>query len=99
MGLLIAIDEMGRIILSFGGDNIDLAEIMTGFSGPLGGMAIGFSSSLFGVLSAIILNLIQLYFNKKKKKTHFRRCSRMDEREDYWFSGIDIIEDTGIIKL
>ena len=37
-GLLIAIDEMGRIILSFGGDNIDLAEIMTGFSGPLGGM-------------------------------------------------------------
>ncbi len=58
-GLLVAIDEMGAIILSFGGDDIDLGEVMTSFAGPLGGMSIGFASSLFGVASAIILNIMQ----------------------------------------
>lgn len=65
-GLLVAIDEMGGIILSFGGDNVDLGEIMTGFSGPLGGMAIGFASSLFGVASAIILNIMQYILTRNQ---------------------------------
>lgn len=65
-GLLVAIDEMGGIILSFGGDNIDIGEIMTGFSGPLGGMAIGFASSLFGVASAIILNVMQYILTRNQ---------------------------------
>lgn len=55
-GLLKAIDEMGGIILSLAGD-INLAEVMAGFAGPLSGMAIGFGSSLFGVATAIILSL------------------------------------------
>lgn len=65
-GLLVAIDEMGGIILSFGGDNVDLGEIMTGFSGPLGGMAIGFASSLFGIASAIILNIMQYILTRNQ---------------------------------
>lgn len=65
-GLLVAIDEMASIILSFAGDNIDIAEIMTGFSGPLGGMAIGFASSLFGVASAIILNIMQYFLSRSQ---------------------------------
>lgn len=65
-GLLVAIDEMGGIILSFGGDNIDIGEIMTGFAGPLGGMAIGFASSLFGVASAIILNIMQYILTRNQ---------------------------------
>lgn len=56
-GLLKAIDEMGSIILGLSGD-INLAEVIAGFSEPLGGMAIGFSSSLFGVASAIILSIM-----------------------------------------
>ncbi|MFA7084878.1 MAG: hypothetical protein WC141_10135 [Arcobacteraceae bacterium] len=55
-GLLKSIDEMGVIILSLSGD-INLTEIIAGFSGPLSGMAIGFGSSLFGVATAIILSL------------------------------------------
>ena len=55
-GLLKAIDEMGSIILGLSGD-INLAEVIAGFSEPLGGMAIGFASSLFGVAAAIILSL------------------------------------------
>ena len=55
-GLLKAIDEMGAIILSLSGD-VNLAEVIAGFAGPLGGMAIGFGSSLFGVATAIILSL------------------------------------------
>lgn len=96
-GLLIAIDEMGRIILSFGGDNVDLGEIMTGFSGPLGGMAIGFASSLFGVASAIILNLMQYILTKSQ-------TSFLEDVQD-WMRGriiesqaIDTIEETGDIK-
>ncbi len=96
-GLLIAIDEMGKIILSFGGDNVDLGEIMTGFSGPLGGMAIGFASSLFGVASAIILNLMQYILTKSQS-------SFLEDVQD-WMKGriiesqaIDTIEETGDIK-
>lgn len=55
-GLLKSIDEMGVIILSLSGD-INLAEVIAGFSGPLAGMAIGFGSSLFGVATAIILSI------------------------------------------
>lgn len=65
-GLLVAIDEMGAIILSFGGDDIDIGEVMTNFSGPLGGMAIGFASSLFGVSSAIILNVMQYLLTRNQ---------------------------------
>ncbi len=65
-GLLVAIDEMGAIILSFGGDDIDIGEVMTSFSGPLGGMSIGFASSLFGVASAVILNVMQYILNRNQ---------------------------------
>ena len=65
-GLLVAIDEMGAVILSFGGNNVDIGEIMTGFSGPLGGMAIGFASSLFGVTAAIILNIMQYLLGRSQ---------------------------------
>jgi methyl-accepting chemotaxis protein len=64
-GLMKAVDDMGRIILSLGGD-INIAEVMAQFSGPLGGMAIGFSSSLFGVASAIILNFLQYILNRQQ---------------------------------
>jgi hypothetical protein len=55
-GLLKSIDEMGAIILGLSGD-INLAEVIASFSEPLGGMAIGFASSLFGVAAAIILSI------------------------------------------
>jgi hypothetical protein len=55
-GLLKSIDEMGAIILGLSGD-INLAEVIAGFSEPLGGMAIGFASSLFGVAAAIVLSI------------------------------------------
>lgn len=65
-GLLIAIDDMGRIILSLSGD-IDLAKVISDFSGPLGGMAVGFGSSLFGVIAAIILGLMGYILNKNQE--------------------------------
>jgi len=65
-GLLVAIDQMGAIILSFGGDDIDIGEVMTKFSGPLGGMSIGFASSLFGVASAVILNVMQYILTRNQ---------------------------------
>lgn len=64
-GLLKAIDDMGAIILSLGGD-INIAEVMSQFAGPLGGMAIGFSSSLFGVASAILLNFLQYILSRQQ---------------------------------
>jgi len=64
-GLLKAIDDMGAIILTLGGD-INIAEVMSQFAGPLGGMAIGFSSSLFGVAAAIILNFLQYILSRQQ---------------------------------
>jgi hypothetical protein len=64
-GLMKSVDDMGAIILSLGGD-INIAEIMSQFAGPLGGMAIGFSSSLFGVASAIILNFLQYILSRQQ---------------------------------
>jgi uncharacterized protein YoxC len=65
VGIMQAVDNMGAIILSLGGD-INIAEVMAQFSGPLGGMAIGFSSSLFGVASAIILNFLQYILSRQQ---------------------------------
>ncbi len=96
-GLLVAIDQMGKIILSFGGDNIDMGEVMTAFSGPLGGMAIGFASSLFGVASAIILNLLQYILTKSQ-------AAFLEDVQE-WMKGrivesqaIDTIEDMGALN-
>ena len=65
-GLLIAIDDMGRIILSLSGD-INLAKVIADFSGPLSGMAVGFGSSLFGVVAAIILGIKGYILNKNQE--------------------------------
>lgn len=65
-GLLIAIDDMGKIILSLTGD-IDLGKVLGEFAGPLGGMAVGFGSSLFGVIAAIILGLKGYILNKNQE--------------------------------
>ncbi|MGB6329152.1 MAG: hypothetical protein WBF48_09490 [Halarcobacter sp.] len=78
-GLLVAIDEMGAIILSFGGDDIDIGEVMTNFAGPLSGMSIGFASSLFGVASAIILNVMQYILSRNQ-------AAFMNDIED-WMKG------------
>ncbi len=64
-GLMKSVDDMGAIILSLGGD-INIGEVMAQFAGPLGGMAIGFSSSLFGVASAIILNFLQYILSRQQ---------------------------------
>jgi len=64
-GLLKAIDQMGSIILGLSGD-INLAEVIAGFSEPLGGMAVGFASSLFGVASAIILSIMGYILNRNE---------------------------------
>jgi hypothetical protein len=56
---------MGAIILSLGGD-INISEIMSQFAGPLGGMAIGFASSLFGVAAAILLNFLQYILSRQQ---------------------------------
>jgi hypothetical protein len=65
-GLLVSIDQMGKIILSLTGD-IDLGKVIRSFSGPLGGMATGFGSSLFGVITAIILGLMGYILNKNQE--------------------------------
>lgn len=65
-GLLVAIDQMGKIILSLSGD-IDLGQVIRSFAGPLGGMATGFGSSLFGVIAAIILGLMGYILNKNQE--------------------------------
>ncbi len=90
-GLLKAIDDMGAIVLSLGGD-INIAEVVSGFSGPLSGMAIGFGSSLFGVATAIILSLKSYILSRNQE-------SFIEDIED-WMKGriIDSQSDEEIQK-
>lgn len=55
-GLLLSLNEMGNIVLSMQGD-VNIGEVMKRLNGPIGGMSVGFGSSLFGVASAIILSV------------------------------------------
>jgi hypothetical protein len=55
-GLLMSLNEMGRIVLSLQGD-VNIGEVMKRLNGPISGMSVGFGSSLFGVASAIILSI------------------------------------------
>ena len=63
-GLLGAIGSMGGIVKSLAGSNVDIGKIMAGFAGPLGSMAVGFGSSLFGVISAILMSIKGYLLNK-----------------------------------
>jgi hypothetical protein len=66
-GLLGAIGDMGSIVMSLAGSNVDIGKIMAGFSGPLSSMAVGFGSSLFGVISAILLSIKGYLLNKSQE--------------------------------
>ncbi len=81
-GLLIALNEMGRIILSLQGD-VNIGEVMHSLNGPISGMSVGFGSSLFGVASAIVLSVKGYIFREKPGCFFYRRYSRLDKFFDY----------------
>jgi hypothetical protein len=66
-GLLGAIGSMGDIVMSLAGSDVEIGKIMAGFSGPLSSMAVGFGSSLFGVISAILLSIKGYLLNKAQE--------------------------------
>jgi len=66
-GLLGSIASMGGIVSSLAGSNVDIGKIMAGFSVPLSSMAVGFGSSLFGVISAILLSVKGYLLNKSQE--------------------------------
>jgi biopolymer transport protein ExbB/TolQ len=69
MGLLISIDKMSGIIdLIAAMEVMDIKVVIKSFGGPLAGMATGFGSSLFGVIVAILLNLLYYIFSKSKTR-------------------------------
>ncbi len=66
-GLLGAIGSMSDIVMSLAGTNVDVGKIMADFAGPLSSMAVGFGSSLFGVISAILLSIKGYLLNKAQE--------------------------------
>jgi hypothetical protein len=66
-GLLGSIASMGSIVSSLAGSNVDIGKIMGDFSIPLSSMAVGFGSSLFGVISAILLSIKGYLLNKAQE--------------------------------
>ncbi len=66
-GLLGSIASMGSIVSSLAGSNVDIGKIMGDFSIPLSSMAVGFGSSLFGVISAILLSIKGYILNKAQE--------------------------------
>ncbi len=86
-GLLGAIGSMSSIVASLAGENIDIGKIMAGFSGPLSSMAVGFGSSLFGVIAAIIMSIKGYILNKSQ--------ASLIESIENWLSSkiVDSIDD------
>lgn len=66
-GLLGSISSMGSIVSSLAGDNVNISKIMADFSIPLASMAVGFGSSLFGVIAAILLSIKGYLLNKAQE--------------------------------
>ena len=66
-GLLGSIASMGSIVASLAGSKVDIGKIMADFAIPLSSMAVGFGSSLFGVISAILLSIKGYLLNKAQE--------------------------------
>ena len=66
-GLLGSISSMGTIVSSLAGSNVDIGKIMADFAIPLSSMAVGFGSSLFGVISAVLLSIKGYLLNKAQE--------------------------------
>ncbi len=66
-GLLGSISSMGAIVSSLAGSKVDIGKIMADFAIPLSAMAVGFGSSLFGVISAILLSIKGYLLNKAQE--------------------------------
>jgi hypothetical protein len=66
-GLLGSISSMGSIVSSLAGSDVDIGKIMGDFAIPLSSMAVGFGSSLFGVISAILLSIKGYLLNKAQE--------------------------------
>ena len=64
-GLLEAIDDMGKIVMSMVGE-IKINDVIQSFAGPLSGMAIGFGASLFAVGVSIMLGLMSYILMKNQ---------------------------------
>jgi hypothetical protein len=63
-GLTLSIGKLAALI---GGDPADVAEITetltAGLTQALAGMSVAFSTSLFGIVSAIVMTLVSVFFN------------------------------------
>ncbi len=93
-GLLGAIGSMGGIVKSLSGSNVDIGKIMAGFAGPLGSMAVGFGSSLFGVISAILMSIKGYLLNKAQ--------ASLSEGVENWLNGITletVPDESGAVAL
>lgn len=66
-GLLGSIASMGNIVSSLAGSKVDIGKIMADFAIPLSSMAVGFGSSLFGVIAAILLSIKGYLLNKAQE--------------------------------
>ena len=66
-GLLGSISSMGNIVSSLAGSKVDIGKIMADFAIPLSSMAVGFGSSLFGVIAAILLSIKGYLLNKAQE--------------------------------
>jgi len=68
-GLLIAIQSLGNIIdLLVNMKTMDIKKVLEAFGAPLKGMAVGFGSSLFGVVISIFLSTLTYILSKSVQK-------------------------------
>jgi methyl-accepting chemotaxis protein len=69
-GLTMSIGKLVTLVSGDVGQTADLAQSLTrGLTETLAGMSVAFSSSLFGILSAIVMTLLGVFFSISERRT------------------------------
>ncbi len=91
VGLMVTLGSVGEIIggldLSGGAGTEAIQGLMTDLQIPLQGMATGFSSSLFGLITSLVLGLISLFANQA--------TSNLKSDFGTWLAGVAKVEGEG----
>lgn len=91
MGLMKTVGSVGDLIggmdVSGAGGSDSFGKLIEGMKGPLNGMSVGFSSSLFGLMTSMVLGAFERCMNSAMKS--------LRNEFEHWLSHVAALDGTG----
>ena len=88
-------DLIGGLDMSGGGGDEAFAGLIEGMKAPLGGMAIGFSSSLFGLATSLVAGMLERFMTAAMKSLRNEFESWLNKLAQLESSGTEEVAETG----